>query len=210
MATDDAAAAPEGLVMCPGWIWDKEMLGKLHTHFREEVPYEQAHLKMYGKTIPTPRLVSCMADPGVDTTLVPEHTLFVPFTEPARKLKEVLEARTGRTFPYAEINLYRDSATGHKDHIGLHRDKECGPGQLVACVTLGGVRKLRFVRWPLRAERDKARKPFDVEVGGGDLYIMDQATCHTGFKHSVVRTVRPVQARIAITFRELPVRTKRT
>jgi alkylated DNA repair dioxygenase AlkB len=202
--------APDGLRFTKAWISNKELLSKLLSHFMYEVENEQAYLKMYGKTIPVPRLISCMADPNVDMSRVPEHTLSVPFTEPASQLRTVLEKMTGRTFPYAEINIYRGSDTGNKDHIGLHRDKECGPGQFVACVTLGGARKLRFVKWPVGSKkRDEVATQFNIDVGGGDLYVMDHETCNTGFKHAVVKTAKPVEARIAITFREMPVQKKK-
>jgi alkylated DNA repair dioxygenase AlkB len=93
----------------------------LYEHLLGSYTWTHGEYKMYGKTIPTPRLLSCVSD--VDISKSYKVTPYYPFTEEVQKLKEKLEEHCGAEFTYAQMNYYRDG----NDYIGFHCDSEvCG------------------------------------------------------------------------------------
>lgn len=89
-------------------------------------------------------------------------------------------------------NWYRTGS----DSISWHADNEpaLGHDPLVVSVSLGATRRLSF----RPAQGGPALQ--HVDLGDGDLLVMG-GSCQSELHHAIVKTVRPVGARIALTFR---------
>lgn len=101
----------------PSFLTSEEA-DSLYKHLLKEYTWTHGEYKMYGKTIPTPRLLSCVSDTDISKSY--KVTPYYPYTEEVRKLKEKLEKHCGCEFEYAQMNYYRDG----QDYIGFHCDSE--------------------------------------------------------------------------------------
>lgn len=101
----------------PSFLTEEEA-DTLYKHLLEKYTWVHGEYKMYGKTIPTPRLLSCVSDTDISKSY--KVTPYEPFTEEVKKLKEKLEKHCGCEFTYAQMNYYRSGA----DYIGFHCDSE--------------------------------------------------------------------------------------
>src|SRR5438093_3240257 len=134
----------------PGWLPPPEADGFL-TALRDELPWEQREIVLFGRRILQPRLIAWAGALGYrysGQTLEPR-----PFTPAAGRLLARVQAETDASFNHVLVNCYRSG----EDSMGLHSDDEpeLGPDPLVATVSLGTTR--RFVVKP-RREQDRERQ----------------------------------------------------
>jgi len=160
---------------------------------RSELLWDQPTIKMYGKVIPQPRLVSWLGDSGVSytysgTTLHPN-----PWTPSLLKLKATSEQLAGECFNSALANLYRDG----NDSVAWHSDDEpeLGTNPTIASVSLGDQR-----RFHLR-HRD-TRETIRVDLPSGSVLVMS-GRCQAEWEHQISKTKKPVGPRINLTFRRI-------
>lgn len=147
---------------------------------------------MYGKDIPTPRLLSSMFDVVCPTKLTPkkgkpywnEDTAWVKagtrgWTPIMKHIKEYIEATFNVVLPYAQMNWYRAS----DDYIGWHRDREMSSNDFVFSISIGATRRFGF--------RDGKQKSgpleYEVQLGNGDLILFDANAGNVNYKHSLVK-----------------------
>jgi len=180
----------------------------LFDHLKNEMKWVSQVYKMYGKDVPTPRLLSSMMDPKFKVDSV--GSIWKPDTEWVKagkdwtplmlKLKNKIEKKIGKPISYAQLNQYR---TGN-DYIGYHTDSEVQKGDLVASISLGSTR--RFV---LRDKSKKSGPPeYEFLLTDGSLLIFDCDAAKTFWKHSLPK-VRKMdgytdpqnKGRINVTFR---------
>jgi len=146
---------------------------------------------MYGKSIPTPRLLSALADEDISDSY--KVTPAYPFTAETKFLKEKLEKFCNCNFRYAQMNYYRNG----NDYIGFHCDSEVYEGDIIASISLGVERRfvLRHKKWK-ENESDK----IEFSLKGGSLIIMKGHT-QDYWKHAVPKQPKVNEARINLTFR---------
>ena len=161
---------------------------------RQAIPWETHRLRMFGRTVDSPRLSAWIGDPGTDyrysgTTFAP-----LPWPPALQALRERVAAAAGAPFDSVLANLYRDG----RDYMGWHSDDEraLGPRPVIASVSLGATRRFR-----LAARADQART-LDLDLGAGSLLVMRGDTQRTT-RHALPRTARLVGERINLTFRVL-------
>jgi alkylated DNA repair dioxygenase AlkB len=161
---------------------------------RPAIPWETHRLRMFGRTIDSPRLSAWIGDPGTDYRY--SGTTFAPLPWPPGlpALRDAIAAATGAAFDSVLANLYRDG----RDYMGWHSDDEraLGPRPVIASLSLGATRRFR-----LAARADKART-LDLDLGAGSLLVMRGDTQRTT-RHALPRTARTVGERINLTFRVL-------
>lgn len=142
---------------------------------------------MYGKDVPTPRKLSSMMDPAIKLdatgtgTVWNSETAWVkagrPWSRPMLALKQRVEALTGQTVLYAQLNHYSSAV----DYIGYHTDSEVQEGDVVASISLGATRRFVF-----RDRRAKSGPPAcEFTLRGGSLVLFDYEAAHLKWKHSV-------------------------
>lgn len=164
------------------------------TTFLKELKWEQHNIKIFGKTIPQPRLTSLYAEnntPYSYSNLTLNPYLFTP---ELKELQQKLIQLTGFAFTHCLANLYRDG----NDSMGWHSDdeKELGKNPLIASLSFGEVRKFQ-----LKHKFQKELK-YDLEFEHGSILIMQGATQHF-WKHQLPKTKKSTSPRINLTFRRI-------
>jgi alkylated DNA repair dioxygenase AlkB len=176
----------------PAWLPPPEADAVL-VALRDELPWEQREIVLFGRRILQPRLIAWAGDVGYrysGQTLEPR-----PFTPAARGLLARACERTGVPFNHVLANRYRSG----DDRMGLHADDEpeLGEDPVVVIVSLGTSRRL-----VVRPRRKDVRQRHDLDLGHGSLLIMG-GTCQRHYVHGVPRQPGLQSERISLTFRRL-------
>lgn len=160
---------------------------------RASIPWENHSVRLFGREHPSPRLSCWIGDPGAAYRYSGVRREPRPWTPALDALRERLSDATGVVFDSVLANLYRHG----RDAMGWHADDEpeLGPEPVIASVSLGATR--RFV---LRHRSGQPRVALDLEPGS--LLVMRGAT-QAHYRHALMRTARPVGARINLTFRRI-------
>jgi alkylated DNA repair dioxygenase AlkB len=154
----------------------------------DAVDWREERIRMFGRTVTVPRLVSWCGDAGLSYRYSGlEHRCagWLPLLEPVR-------SRIARECGFASsmvlLNRYRDGG----DSMGWHTDDEAGQGPWLASLSLGASR--RFLLRP-RSQLPAVR----LDLGHGSLLLFRGA-----MPHALPKTARPIGERINLTFRQCP------
>ena len=157
----------------PGWLQGD---ASLYEDLAAAVAWSQPDVKMYDRTVTTPRLVARL-DPGDHTALA--------------EMVEVLSDRYRVRLEHVSANWYRngaDSVAWHGDRIARDRDTA-----IVATVSLRGPRAFRYK--PVGGGRASG-----LMLGHGDLVVMGGSFQRT-WRHAIPKTTATVPPRIVVMFR---------
>jgi len=119
--------------------------GDLFVALRQNLAWSQEHYTLFGKSVPSPRLVCWYGDSdAVYSYSGVKHTPH-PWLPLLLDLKARVEVVSGCVFNSVLGNLYRDG----KDSMGWHADKEpeLGPQPCIASLSFGAPR-LFMLRQP--------------------------------------------------------------
>jgi alkylated DNA repair dioxygenase AlkB len=172
-----------------------EDAGRLFSALRSEIHWEEKQIRLFGKTIVSPRLSAWYGEPGTRyrySGLSLEATGWTPALEEVRARVEALAAVS---FNAVLCNLYRDE----RDSMGLHADAEpeLGPEPVIASVSLGAVR-----RFTMRPRRPRDGKAFTLELPSGSVLVLSGPT-QAHWRHGVPKEAAPSGERINLTFRRV-------
>lgn len=177
----------------PGWLPAGEAAA-LFEALHGSIPWEVHRIRLFGRTVDSPRLSCWIGDAGAAYTY--SGSRFVPRPWPAalRPVRERLRRELGADFNSVLANLYRDG----RDAMGWHADAEAelGPAPVIASLSLGATR-----RFALKARDDPSRKQV-LDLPAGALLVMSGGT-QRAYRHALPRTARPVGPRINLTFRRV-------
>lgn len=167
---------------------------------RDEVPWEQPEVRVYGKRHPTPRLTAWVSDGGRRYAYSGIEHAPLPWSTTLIAVREAVETATGRHFNAALLNFYRSGA----DTVGWHSDDEAVLGErpVIASVSLGAPRRFRFRPKPKApiAPGSWDREPrCELLLGHGSLLLMEGET-QRYWQHCLPRG-RVSRPRINLTFR---------
>lgn len=158
---------------------------------RRDIPWEQRSIRIRGREIPQPRLVSwhgeaAYAYSGLKLTLN-------PWTPTLLALRDRVQEITGATYNSVLLNLYRNG----RDSIGFHSDDEpeLGPEPTIASISLGDSRTFAFKR------KDGTGKRINLELEQGSLLVMAGET-QKNWLHGIDKTNEHKGERINLTFRQ--------
>lgn len=159
---------------------------------REETPWRQDDITVFGKTYPQPRLTALYANNEKSYSYSNITMRPMLFTPQLQELKGKVEEVAGTEFTTCLINRYR---TG-RDSNGWHADneKELGENPIIASVSLGAERFFH-----LKHKRDPTLK-YKLLLEHGSLLLMRGKTQHF-WKHQIAKTAKQVDERINLTFR---------
>ena len=182
---------PDGRIWLePGFLPDPD---ELFATLRDEIPWRQDTLRMFGKVHPVPRLHQWMADPGLSyrwsgLTMAP-----VPWIPTVAQIRDQVSARVGVDFNSVLANLYRDG----QDTVGWHADDEpeLGPTPTIASISLGATRDFQ-----LRHRSRKDLNTVTLALPPGSLLVMEPPT-QAHWHHALPRRKRVGEPRINLTFR---------
>ena len=168
---------------------------RLFHALRTELRWEEKEIRLFGKTIVSPRLSAWYGEPGTRyrySGLTLEATGWTPSLEEVRSRVEEL---AGLSFNAVLCNLYRDE----NDSMGLHADAEpeLGPEPVIASVSLGAVR-----RFTMRPRRPRDGTTFTLELPSGSVLVLSGPT-QAHWRHGVPKYSSPTGERINLTFRRI-------
>jgi len=169
---------------------------RLFAAILETTAWKQDSIRLYGRSIPMPRLTTWYGDPGASYTYSGILNIPLPWTPPLMEVKRKVEATLGLQFNSVLLNRYRDG----RDSVSWHSDdeREFGTDPAIASVSLGATRTFQ-----LRHKKRKELKA-SLELPHGSLLIMRGGT-QRHWLHQVPKTSRAVGERINLTFRKIRV-----
>lgn len=159
--------------------------------------WREETISLYGKRYQQPRLTCWYGDFGVRADGgYQAKTKAMPFTVNFLLLKNKIEQETGYKFNCVLANLYRDE----NDGVGYHADDEpiLGINPVIASYSLGETR--RFLVKHNKNEYNSLK----VDLRNNSLLLMD-GCLQKNWKHAVPKTKRPMNTRINLTFRLMPI-----
>jgi alkylated DNA repair dioxygenase AlkB len=168
----------------------------LRRELTEQIPWEQKPIKVFGREVMQPRLVSWAGDVPYrysGQTLPPRELPPI-----LAKLNEQMRALTGVPFNHVLLNRYRDG----KDYMASHADNEpeLGYCPIIAALSLGAQRGFRLTPKFTRDKRLRRRLRVNVPLSDGSLMVMGGRMQHT-WRHEVPKTLKVKEERINLTFR---------
>lgn len=181
------------LVYYPGFL--NSTLADTHYNlFLKNLKWEQYSIKLFGKTIPQPRLTALYAMNSEPYTYSALKLQPILFTEELSFINSKILELTGSTFTHCLANLYRDG----KDSMGWHADdeKELGKNPIIASLSLGAVRNFQF------KHKKNSKLKYSLPLKHGSLLLM-QGTTQEFWKHQLPKTKKEVSPRINLTFRTI-------
>lgn len=160
-----------------------------------EVPWAARAIRIFGREVMQPRLVSWHGEPGAEYTYSGVLQRPLAFTPTLTRLRERLSSELDLPFNSVLCNLYRDG----RDSMGMHSDAEpeLGKNPIVASLSFGTARK-----FTLRHRRGPAHGKLDLWLGSGSLLVMHGTTQHV-YRHGVPKLAGALGARINLTFRQV-------
>ena len=175
----------------PGFL-ESALANSYFEQLKEETPWRQDDIRVFGKVYPQPRLTALYADNDKpyhysNLTMHP-----IPFTPLLLDIKKRIEAYYTTRFTTCLLNFYRDG----RDSNGWHADdeKELGENPVIASVSLGASRYFHL------KHRENKNLKHKLELEHGSLLLMQGPTQHH-WLHQIPKTRRPVGERINLTFR---------
>jgi alkylated DNA repair dioxygenase AlkB len=159
---------------------------------KENTPWKQDFITVFGKTYPQPRLTCLYASNSKPYTYSNITMKPLLFTKELLNIKKKVEQNCDENFTTCLLNLYRDG----NDSNGWHADneKELGTNPVIASVSLGAN------RWFHLKHRYQKELRYKVELKHGSLFLMSGKTQHY-WLHQIPKTKREVAPRINLTFR---------
>lgn len=164
----------------------------LYQNLTEKIKWQQDFIKIYGKTIPLPRLTAWYGETEKNYTysgiLMKPHK----WNNDLLRIKEKIEAIAKVNFNSVLLNLYRNGA----DSVAWHADDEpeLGINPVIASVSFGETRIFQF-----KHQENQALKS-QIALENGSLLLMQGTTQHK-WLHQIPKTTKILKPRINLTFR---------
>lgn len=176
----------------PAWLAAGET-DLLYQQLLATVAWRQDEIRMFGRTLPLPRLQAWYGDSGADYCYSGIQLEPLPWLPGLRALKTRVEQTTGAEFNSVLLNLYRSG----QDSNGWHADDEpeLGDDPLVASVSLGATR-----RFQLRHKTNPSIPVRTLNLAAGSLFFME-AGMQRHWQHRIPKTRKNISPRINLTFR---------
>jgi len=173
-------------------FFDIVRANELFEKLKADIPWQQDHITIFGKTHPQPRLTALFGNEGKpygysNIVMQPHH-----WNPLLMFIKEEIEAVCPENFTTVLLNYYRDG----KDSNGWHADneRELGQNPIIASVSFGAERNFHLQHNTIKDQKLK------INLEHGSLLIMKGATQHF-WKHQIPKTAKPIGSRINLTFR---------
>lgn len=156
------------------------------------IKWKRDQIKMYGKTIPLPRLTAWYADQGKSYTYSGITSTPNEWNKGLLYIKEKIEQVTALRFNSVLLNWYRNG----EDHMGWHADDEAqlGKNPTIASINFGATRD--FV---IRRLGDPTKKIL-IPLQHGTLLVMGGELQHY-WQHAVLKRKKVKESRFNLTFR---------
>jgi len=193
-----------------GLIFTRDEARKLFLECERDISYFTGQLSkvfVFGKWHDIPRKQVAFGDEGLtykySNNVVPARS----WTPLLRKIKDAVEAASGRAFNFVLVNRYADG----RDHMGEHKDdeEELVKGSPIASLSLGQSRDFVFRHQDARGgaakKSSKAPPPsVKIKLESGSLLMMNSPTNDFWYHSLPKRSLSSApDARINMTFRQM-------
>ncbi|GGD15407.1 alpha-ketoglutarate-dependent dioxygenase AlkB family protein [Flavobacterium orientale] len=173
-------------------FFNVEKANLLFEKLKTEIPWQQDHITVFGKTHLQPRLTALFGNDGKMYSY--SNIIMHPHKWNALLLfiKNEMEAICDENFTTVLLNRYRNG----KDSNGWHADneKELGKNPVIASVSFGAERSFHLQHNSIKEAKQK------IVLEHGSLLLMKGTTQHF-WKHQIPKTAKPIGERINLTFR---------
>jgi len=160
----------------------------LFEHLLANVPWQQNHIRIFGKTIAEPRLTAWFGPPYSYSGLQWPET---PMPEILRQLSSEITALAGFSFNSCLLNYYRNG----QDSMGWHRDNEPEMDQrCIASISVGDSRDFLY-------RKGTSGPSQALTLTGGSLLLMFDF--QKDFYHAIPKRKNIDNGRINLTFRHI-------
>lgn len=173
----------------------------LHHLLLQEIPWSSAHIVIYGRSQPIPRLQSWHGEPDTGYTYSGKTLEPLPWTPTLKILRDWLNQTFSAHINAVLCNLYRDG----NDCMGWHADNEpeLGSAPNIWSLSFGAERDFAIRR------SGTTRQAGVLPLQHGSLLHM-KAGMQQHWQHSLPRRKGCHHARINLTFREVIPRQNRS
>lgn len=173
-------------------FFKSEIANDLFEKLKNEIPWQQDDIMVYGKTYAQPRLTALFGNEGKPygySNIIMQPHNWSPLM---MFIKTEIEAVCNENFTTVLLNKYRDG----RDSNGWHADneKELGRNPIIASVSFGAERVFQMKHNTIKDLKQ------NIVLEHGSLLIMSGTTQHF-WKHQIPKTAKPIGERINLTFR---------
>lgn len=177
----------------PQWV-EPDVADQWMHELSQRTPWSQPQIKIYGRSVPVPRLVAWYGDAEARyrySGLLHEP---LPWTPLLAEIRQRVQLQVGQTLNGVLLNFYRDG----QDAMGWHSDdeRELGEHPLVVSLNLGAARRFDFRR------KGGSRIEHSIELEHGSLLVMSGPTQHH-WQHQIARSRKISEPRLNLTFRQI-------
>ncbi len=175
------------------FFFDSATASKLLLDLRDRISWIQPKIRMFGKWVDQPRLMSWQAEEKLHYSYSGITLIAEPFSREVAEIASRIKERTGFHFNSVLINYYRDG----QDSMGWHADdeKELGYDPIIASVSFGAPRAFL-----LRHNHHKGMN-LKLPLPSGSLLVMGKGM-QINWKHSLPKR-KHSEPRINLTFRKI-------
>lgn len=183
---------PDATIIYYPHFFDKEEADTLLYQLKNEIPWQQDDIKVFGKVYPQPRLTALFGNEGKSYSYSNIKMQPHLWNSLLQKIKSKVESAADTNFTTVLLNLYRDG----KDSNGWHADneKELGTNPVIASVSFGSERLFQLKHNSIPGLKQ------NIVLEHGSLLLMKGTTQHF-WKHQIPKTAKPIDSRINLTFR---------
>lgn len=183
---------PDAAIIYYPHFFDKKEADAIFDQLKEETPWQQDDIRVFGKIYPQPRLTALFGNEGKSYSYSNIKMQPHPWNPLLQKIKSKIESVSETNFTTVLLNLYRDG----KDSNGWHADneKELGTNPIIASVSFGAERVFQLKHNSIPNLKQ------NILLEHGSLLIMKGTTQHL-WKHQIPKTSKPIGERINLTFR---------
>lgn len=175
-------------------FFNKDLANHYFDLLKQETPWQQDNIKVFGKTYLQPRLTAFYANNSKSYTYSNITMQPLVFSKILTTIKKQVETACNLSFTSCLLNLYRDG----KDSNGWHADDEkaLGKNPVIASVSFG---EERWFHLKHKKEKDLKTK---LLLEHGSLLVMKGETQHQ-WLHQIPKTKKIIAPRINLTFRNI-------
>lgn len=154
-----------------------------------DTAWRSERVTVWGKQYLQPRLTAWHGEAAYSYSGLRLEPL--PFTPLQQRIRQAVEAASGRRFNSVLLNYYRDG----RDSMGMHSDNEAelGPEPAIASVSFGAERTFILQH---KGSGERLR----IALTDGSLLLM-AGKLQENWLHGINKIARPAGARVNLTFR---------
>ncbi len=172
-------------------LFNSDKTKSLFELLKNEIPWQQDEIVVYGKKFLQPRLTSLYGNEGKPygySNIIMQPNRWNPLL---MFIKNEVETVCNENFTTVLLNYYRDG----RDSNGWHADneKELGRNPIIASVSFGAERIFQL-------KHNITNQRQNIHLEDGSLLVMKGATQHF-WKHQIPKSSKEIGARINLTFR---------